>query len=232
MIQNLRKIAVATGLAAMAIASAANAAVVQQSSYTFDFKTFYDTSTIANPFDTKTLSYSVASMTITDIKVNNVVTGVEISLKQNGTAFPAKTTAGTYVDGLWLNGDWGTVAAKSGTAASGGATFLSLPSIFKDGGYIYNGSIGFAGSGITEGSTSVFTIKASGVSAYDFAKSSNVPMIELANVGGVYNTFLSGGKVSFVGTIAPQIPEPGTYVLMGLGLVGVALVSRRARRAA
>jgi len=227
MIQNLRKIAVATGLAAMAIASAANAAVVQQSSYTFDFKTFYDTSTIANPFDTKTLSYSVASMTIKDI-----TGGVQISLKQNSTLFPAKTTAGTFLDGLWLNGDWGKVAAVSGTAASGGATFLSLPTIYRDGGYIYNGSIGFAGSGITEGSTSVFTIKASGVSAYDFAKSSNVPMIELTNVGGVYNTFLSGGKVSFVGTIAPQIPEPSTYVLMGLGLVGVALVSRRARRAA
>ena len=227
MIQNLRKIAVATGLAAMAIASAANAAVVPASSYTYDFKTFYDTSTIANPFDTKTLNYSVASMTIKDI-----TGGVQISLKQNSTLFPAKTSSGTFLDGLWLNGDWGKVAAVSGTAASGGATFLGLPTIFRDGGYIYNGSIGFAGNGITEGSTSVFTIKASGVSAYDFAKSSNVPMIELTNVGSPYTNFLSGGKVSFVGTIAPQIPEPGTYVLMGLGLAGVALVSRRARRAA
>ncbi|MDI1258050.1 PEP-CTERM sorting domain-containing protein [Aquabacterium sp.] len=211
----------------MAIASSANAAVAQASSYTYDFKTFYDTSTISNPFDTKTLSYSVASMSIKDI-----TGGVEISLKQNSTLFPAKTTSGTFLDGLWLNGDWGTVAAKSGTAASGGATFLSLPTIYKDGGYVYNGSIGFAGNGITEGSTSVFTIKASGVSAYDFAKSSNVPMIMLTNVGGIYNTFLSGGKVNFVGTIAPQIPEPSTYALMGLGLVGVAFVSRRARRAA
>lgn len=229
MIQNLRKIAVATGLAAMALATSANAAVAQAPSYTYDFKTFYDTSTAFNPFDTKTLSYSVASMTIKDI-----AGGVEISLKQNSTLFPAKTTAGTYLDGLWLNGDWGTVAAKSGTAASGGAStgLFGLPSlIFRDGGYVYNGSIGFAGNGITEGGTSVFTIKASGVSAYDFAKSSNVPMIELTNVGGAYNTFLSGGKVSFVGSIA-QIPEPSTYALMGLGLAGVAFVSRRARRAA
>ncbi|MDO9002024.1 MAG: PEP-CTERM sorting domain-containing protein [Aquabacterium sp.] len=214
----------------MAFASA-HAAVTPQSSYTYDFKTFYDTSTAFNPFDTKTLSYSVASMTIKDISG-----GVEISLTQNSSLFPAKTTAGTYLDGLWLNGDWGTVATKPGVvgnvSASGGGTFLGLPTIFRDGGYVYNGSIGFAGNGIAEGKTSVFTIKASGVSAYDFAKSSNVPMIELTNVGGAYNTFLSGGKVSFVGTIAAQIPEPSTYALMGLGLAGVAFVSRRARRAA
>jgi len=232
MTQNLRKIAVAAGLAAMAIASSANAAVANLDSYTYSFKTFYDTSTIANPFDTKTLDYSVASLTITNIKSGNLITGVEITLKQNSTLFPAKTTAGTYVDGLWLNGDWGTVSSKSGPAASGGATFLSLPTIFRDGGYIYNGSIGFAGNGITEtgaSSTSVFRITGSGVSAYDFAKSSNVPMIELTNVGGAYNTFLSGGKVSFIGTL-PAIPEPSTYALMGLGLVGIALASRRARK--
>ncbi|MBC7700308.1 PEP-CTERM sorting domain-containing protein [Aquabacterium sp.] len=208
----------------MAIASAANAAVLQQASYTYDFKTFYDTSTPYNPFDTKTLLDSVASLSIKDI-----TGGVEIKLTENVTSFPQKTTAGTLVDSLWLNGNWGTVA---GGGVTGGATFLSLPSIFKDGGYIYNGSINFAGTGVTEGSSATFTIKGTGVSAYNFAKSSNVPMIELSNVGGIYNTTQSVGKVSFVGTIAATIPEPGTYVLMGLGLAGVALVSRRARRAA
>jgi PEP-CTERM motif len=221
MIQNLRKIAVATGLAAMAMASSANATVLQQSSYTYDFKTFYDTSTVFNPFDTKTLSDSVASLSIKDI-----VGGVEIKLTENLTSFPQKTTAGTLVDSLWLNGNWGTVA---GGGVSGGAAFIP---IFKDGGYIFNGSINFAGTGVTEGNSATFTIKGSGVTAYNFAKSSNVPMIELSNVGGIYNTSLSGGKVSFVGTIAATVPEPGTYVLMGLGLAGVAFVSRRARRAA
>lgn len=229
MTQNLRKMAVVAGLAVMAVANSASAAVTQASSYTYSFKTFYDTSTILNPFDTKTLGYSVATLTLTDI-----AGGVRVTLSELSTDFPAKTTAGTLLDNLWLNGNWGNVSSVSGVGASGGATFLSLPTIVKDGGYVYNGNIGFAGAGITEGGTSVFDIKGTGVTAYNFAKNSNIPMIELSNVGGAYNTLLSGGKVNFIGTLSsvPSIPEPGTYALMGLGLAGVAFVSRRARRAA
>ena len=225
MIKNLQKVAVAAAMATMVIAFSANAAVAPAASYTYTFKTFFDTSTIFNPFDTKTLDYSVGSLTIADI-----TGGVKVTLSQNNTAFPANTTAGTYLDGLWLNGTWGvgTVAAISGPVASGGPTFLGLATIFKDGGYVYNGGISFASVGIPEGGTSVFTIKGTNVSAYNFAKSSNVPMIELANVGGIYNTSLSGGKVYFVAS-AP-VPEPGTYALMALGLAGMALASRRARR--
>lgn len=222
MTQKLRTLAVTAGLAAMAFASAAHAA--DPSSYTWNFKTFYDTSTILNPFDTKTLNYSVASLTIA-----NISGGVQVTLTQNSTAFDQKTSAGTYVDGLWLNGNWGTV---SGGGVSGGATFLSLATIFKDGGYAYNGSINFAGLGVTEGNTVSFTIKGNGVTAASFAKSSNIPMIELSNVGGAYNTILSGGKVNFIGSLPTAVPEPGTYGLMGLGLVGVALATRRARRQA
>ena len=36
-------------------------------SYTIDFKTFFNTATADNPFDTKTLNYSVAKLTISDL---------------------------------------------------------------------------------------------------------------------------------------------------------------------
>lgn len=225
MTKNLRKVAVAAGLAAMAVASSANAAVANQNSYTWDFKTFYDTSTIANTFDTKTLNYSVASLTIA-----NISGGVQVTLKQNSTLFPSSSSAGTLLDSLWLNGTWGTVA---GGGVTGGGTLFGLP-IFQDGGYVYNGSVNLPGTGLTEGSSATFTIKGNGVTAYNFAKSSNVPFIELSRVGGDYNPLgglFNQGKVSFIGTL-PAIPEPSTYALMGLGLAGVALASRRARRAA
>lgn len=224
MTQHLRKMAVVAGLAVLAVANSASAAVAQAPSYTYSFKTLYDTSTILNPFDTKTLAASVATLTITDI-----AGGVQVSLSELSNTVSA-SSASTLLDSLWLNGKWGTVAGGGVTGGSSG-----LFPIVRDGGYLYNGSINFAGTGLTEGgAAATFTIKGTGVTAYNFAKSSNVPMIELSGVTGTYNNFLSGGKVSFIGSLSsvPSIPEPGTYALMGLGLVGVAFVSRRARRAA
>jgi hypothetical protein len=232
MFENLRKVAAVAGLAAMTMATSAYAAeaaatlssgVVVAPSYTYNFKTFYDTSTVLNPFDTKTWGSIVATLKVEDLQGGG---GVKLTLTELNTDFPAKNGTGTLVDNLWLNGNWGTVASSSGVGASGGSSFLP---IVKDGGYIYNGNVNFAGTGITEGNTSIFTIKGSNVSAYNFAKSSNIPMLELSNVGGIYNTFLSGGKVNFIGTVQ-AVPEPGTYLLMGLGLVGVVVASRRARR--
>ncbi|MDO9005722.1 MAG: ribonuclease domain-containing protein [Aquabacterium sp.] len=164
------------------------------------FNTFYDTSTVANPFDTATRSTSVATLTMVDI-----AGGVQISLSQPPSDFPEQTSAGTYISGLWLNGTWGTVSPVSGVSVSGGS--VGAPTIFRDGGYIYNGSLGFASTGINEGGASVFTILGAGVSVANFSTSTNHPMIELSNVGSPYTNFLSKGKVSFI-----SFPDQGKLV--------------------
>jgi len=70
----------------------------------------------------------------------------------------------------------------------------------------------------------------SGVTAAAFAKAGTVPMIDLGNVASPYTGLLGlNTSVHFIGALAgtPAIPEPATYALMGLGLVGVAAVARR-----
>jgi hypothetical protein len=50
-------------------------------------------------------------------------------------------------------------------------------------------------------------------------------MLEVAGVGKPYSGFLGLNNVlHFVPTV---LPEPGTYALMGLGLLGMALVRRQ-----
>ena len=217
MFKQVRTVAVAAGLAVVASVSSA-------ASYTYDFKTFFDTSTTLNPFDTKTLSYSVAQLKIEDISG-----GVSLSVKNLNNAFPeGLTLLGPYLDKLWLNGSLlsATGLTVSGSGASG--SFSVLP-IVKDAGYNYNVAIDFFGLGIIEGGSASVTLKGLGVTAASFAKSSNVPMIELTNVGSPYGNWQSN-KVHFIGAVQ-AIPEPSSYVLMGLGLVGIALASR-ARRSA
>ncbi len=216
----LHRLAAAAGLAVLSMASTATWAA----SYTYDFSTFFDTST-KSTLDTKTLNYSVATMTIADISG-----GVQITLTQNVNAFAAKTSVGTILDAAWFGGPKGTLANISGDKVTSSSYSTKSPAK-KDAGYTYPWSISFSSllgsAGLNEGDTSVFKITGTGVNAAAFAKAAYVPMIDLTNVGAPYNTSflgLGGGNVHFIGRM---VPEPSTYALMGLGLVGVAAVARR-----
>lgn len=224
MMKLVRRTAVAAGIAALSLASSASWAA----SYTYDFKTFFDTSTTLDLLDTKTLSYSVASLTIAD-----VAGGVSLSLTQNDTAFPSKT-GGTFVEALWLKGPNGTLKMTSPasiTSLASGSGYNSLLPVIKDAGYTYPWNIDFASKTFAEGETATLTILGTGVNAAAFAKAGTVPMLDLGNIGSPYTGLLGlTSSVHFIGTLQPvqNLPEPSTYVLMGLGLVGIAVRARRA----
>jgi hypothetical protein len=216
----LRQTAMAAGIAALSLASSASWA----NSYQYDFKTFFDTSTVLDVLDTKTLGYSVATLTISDI-----AGGVQLSINQPVNAFPAKT-GGTYIEALWLSGPKGTLKSVSGASLTSSAGYQTFP-LIKDAGYTYNWNVDFATKSLAEGGTSTFTILGSGVTASAFAKAGTVPMIDLANVASPYTGFLGlTSSVHFIGKVA-AIPEPSTYALMGFGLVAMAGVARRRKAA-
>ncbi len=106
--------------AALAVASTASAAVFQ-----YQFKTYYDGSTIAST-DTKVFSSVVAGLTVSDISG-----GASLSLHFKDTALPdASSTSKMQLDHLWLSGTTkGTVARQSGTGGAYGFSSkgFSLP---------------------------------------------------------------------------------------------------------
>lgn len=213
-----RQSVLAAGLAALSLASTASFAA----SVSYDFKTFYDTST-SDSLDTKTLGYSVAKLTMTDI-----AGGVELVLTQNSHLFPSKS-GGNFIDALWLSGPVGSLKLNSKDQ------YLSLfggynKSGFKSEGYTFNWNIDFGGNSFSEGESAKLTILGTGVSVGKFG---STVMLDLDNAGKPYATGFLGlsDNVHFLGTASQPIPEPGTYAMLGLGLAGLGFIARRRQQA-
>jgi hypothetical protein len=216
MIKQMRRTALAAGFAALSLASSASWAA----SNTYEFKTFFDTSTTKDLLDTKTLDYSVATLTVADI-----TGGVQLTLSQLTNDFPAKS-GGTYLEALWLNSTAksGVLKSVTGPGLAFGSGYTSVP-LVKDAGYKYNYNVDFKSKSFAEGQSATLTILGKGLTASTF---NSTPMLDLGNVNKPYTGFLGlNSDVHFIGKLVPTIPEPSTYALMGLGLVGLALVRRR-----
>lgn len=204
-------------------AAAITAASAQAAVYNYGFKTLYDSTTWYNPLDQKTMT---DANSVAWLKIEDIAGGAKLTLTFHDTDFPG-TSKGLFLDNLWLEASTGgSITKLSGDQFSGRYYkygFLT-PEL-----QTRNWNIDYTDGAFKEGETSTFTILGNGISADSF--NGEAPMIELANVGAPYNAPFGLNKtVRFVGTQF-TVPEPSTYALMGLGLVGIALIARKRKAA-
>ncbi len=206
--------------AVLPVAVQATTASPTPASFTYEFKTFFDESTLLNVLDTRTLASPVASLTIADI-----TGGVQLTLKANVTNFPAKSTAGTFIEDLWLDGPNGTHKLTStNTSLNLGSGYNGLFPSVPELGYSYKWDFDFKSSTFAEGETATLTILGSGVNARAFFNA-GLPMISLGNVDSHWASL--SGTTHFLADCPPAIPEPSTYAMAALGLAGLGIWSRR-----
>jgi hypothetical protein len=207
------------GAAGSAKAGSTPSAPAAPASYKYEFKTYYDESTALNLFDTKSFSASVATLTVTDI-----AGGVQLTLKANNTAFPAKSASGTFIEELWLDAGSGKVNLTSSntslTSSSGYNWLGTTPKI----GHTFDWDLDFKSATFAEGETATLTLLGSGINARALAKG-DLPMLLLGNVGHPLGTL--AGHAYFVASHPTAVPEASTYAMVALGLAGLGIWSRR-----
>ena len=215
-------VSLALGLTALAASSAASATTSSSpTSFTYEFKTYFDESTWWSVTDTNTFSASVATLTIADISG-----GVQITLKANVNSIPTKTSAGTFIEDLWLDGPKGTLTLTSTNTSLNPGGYSLLPT-YPELGFGYHWDIDFKSGTFAEGETATLTLLGSGINARALA-GAGLPMISLGNVSSPWGASLSG-TTHFLADCPAPIPEPSTYAMAALGLAGLGVWSRRTK---